>query len=271
MPAQLPTKSKKRALPGDSAARKNGARYPKQTAAHLYFILSGLCLTTRLVVRTLARMNPPEAKIERIVLHQRLRKYLELLEAWKIVTLEFRGFADCQEWIGSIVAPNHPSIIDAIALFSRVPGLDCVINSQLLHDPVMAGAANLCDFVCNGTPLTMVRACAKRLREGSNILIFPEGTRSITPPLGPFHSGYALAAVKATAPIRTVFIECDSLYFGRMFSFFRPAPCPMTFRLTAGKVFHPRSSDDPRELSAEIEEYFRAGLIMAADGVHLRS
>ena len=76
--------------------------------------------------------------------------------------------------------------------------------------------------------------------------------------------------MRAGAPIRTVFIECDSLYFGRDFSFFKPAPCPMSFRVTAARVFQTSAGDDARALSEEIGAYFRENLAGGKEGVFCR-
>lgn len=251
--------------------RTGGASYSVQAAAHLYFIASGLWLTARWSARRAAGRRVAGAMQERRGLQQRFQRYLSLLEKWKVLQLEFVGFEGCERWTGSVLAPNHPSIMDAVALIARVPGLDCVMNSRLLRDPVMGGAAKLCDYVCNDAPVRMLKTCRKRLAKGSNILIFPEATRTSTPPLSPFHQGYALAAVRAGAPIRTIFIECDSLYFGRDFSFFRPAPCPMSFRITAARVFETSDHDDARSVSAEIAAYFRDNLTGGPGGVARRT
>lgn len=254
----------------EEATRYKGARYPVQISAHLYFILSGLWLTGRWTLRRLAGMRIPNTSAERAGLQRRFSRYLDLLQRWRVLDIEFDGFEDCDRWHSSVIAPNHPSIIDAVALVSRIRGLDCVMNSRLLHDPVMGGAARLCDYVCNSTPVPMVKVCERRLGEGSNILIFPEATRTIDPPLGPFHHGYALAAVRASAAIRTVFIECDSSYFGRDFSFFRPAKCPMRFHFTTGSVFYPDRGDNPREVSHEVEKYYRDTLESHGGGIRCK-
>jgi 1-acyl-sn-glycerol-3-phosphate acyltransferase len=251
--------------------RTGGAPYPIQAAAHLYFIASGLWLTARWSAQRAAGRKAADKLQERRGLQYRAERYLSLLERWNVLKLEFEGFEGCEQWRGSVLAPNHPSIMDAIALIARVPGLDCVMNSRLLRDPVMGGATKLCDYICNDAPVRMLKTCRKRLKEGSNILIFPEATRTLTPPLGPFHQGYALAAVRAGAPIRTIFIECDSLYFGRDFSFFRPAPCPMSFRVTAARVFETATNDDARAVSAEIAAYFRDNLTGGPAGVVRRT
>jgi len=260
-PPTLTTKQQDGVVTGLDTSRPRGRGAMIQAAAHLYFIASGLWLTTRWMSRRALTKSPPDAIKERRGLQRRFSRYLMLLRQWNMLEVTFHGFEDCQHWRGNVLAPNHPSLMDAVALISRVPELDCVMNSKLLRDPVMGGAAKLCDYVCNSAPVRMLRSCQNRLTAGSNILIFPEATRTLTPPLGPFHQGFALAAIKAGAPIRTIFIECDSLYFGRNFSFFRPACCPMSFHLTAARVFPTSPDDNPRTLSAEIENYFSSQLM----------
>ena len=246
------------------------ARHPvpywRHAAAHLYFIAAGLHLTLRATLRD--RTIPCS---ERLHLHRRFARYIALLEHWRIIEVEFAGFEQAASWRGSVIAPNHPSILDALLLCSRLPGLDCVMNSRLLRDPVMSGTAHLCGFIRNDTPLSMVRDTRDRLLAGHNVLIFPEGTRTKGCPVGSFRHGFALAAARAGAPVRTILIECDSDYFGRNFNFFRPAPCPIRYRLTASQVFFPQIDEDARATSAEIEEFFHASLLRDENGVRRRA
>jgi len=262
-PSTIQLENPRRTPPPASAAP---VAYRHQAAAHLHFITSGLWLS----LRAAARRGRPVPPGMRLAIHRRFARYVDLLVQRGIVSVEFHGFENAATWHGCVIAPNHPSVLDAILLISRLPGLDCVMNARLLRDPVMSGTAHLCDFIRNDTPLSMVRDARDRLAAGSNVLIFPEGTRTAGHPVGPFRHGYALAAARAGAPVRTVLIECDSDYFGRSFTFFRPAPCPVRYRLTAGRVFHPATDEDPRAISAEIEEYFRASLVRDRHGVRRR-
>lgn len=244
---------------------RTGVPYWRQALAHLRFIASGLALSARASLRA-----DTAASRESVSLRPHFQRYIDLLVRWGIIEVEFSGFERADAWHGSVIAPNHPSILDAILLGSRLPRLDCVMNSRLLRDPVMSGAARLSNYIRNDTPLSMVRDARDRLIAGRNVLIFPEGTRTSGSPVGSFRHGYALAAARAGAPVRTVLIECDSEYFGRDFRFFRPACCPVRYRLTASRVFHPARDEDPRASSAEIEEFFRASLIRDNQGVRCR-
>lgn len=255
--------------PAASATAAPAQRVPlvHQADAHLRFIAAGLFLTLRWKLGAHVR----SAEAERLQLHRRFARYVALLERRGIIQTEFIGFEKAENWRGSVIAPNHPSILDALLVISRLPGLDCVMNSRLLRDPVMSGAAHLCGFIRNDTPLSMVRDTRDRLAEGHNVLIFPEGTRTgCSETIGPLRHGYASAAARAGAPVRTVLIECDSDYFGRDFAFFRPAPCPIRYRLTAARVFETGTERNPRRISAEIEDYFRASLTRDGRGVRRR-
>ena len=246
-----------------SIAKQAGAasnNYHFQFLAHCYFLSSGLWLWCRWALRRLLSLGTRNVLEERTGLVRRFHTYLDLLKSWGIIELEFVGFEDLASWQGSVIAPNHPSILDVMFLMTRIPSLDCVMNNKLLSNPITSGGARLCDFIQNDSLLRMVKTCKERLITGANILIFPEGTRTTHPPLGSFHHSYALAAKCSGAPIRTVIIECNSEYFGRRFSYFKPARCPIRFRITEGKIFHTSPSSCTRSLSSEVEDYFRSVL-----------
>ena len=236
-----------------------GDSYPLQLCAHLYFIFSGLGLWFRCVLFRLLRKKPNPAQ-ERSDLATRFRVYLNLLKKWGIIELEYSGFEDASSWRGSIIAPNHPSILDAVFLLESLPHMDCVMTARLLRNPITSGAVGLCSFIKNDAVASMIKTCRSRLAAGSNVLIFPEGTRTRNKPINSFYPVYTLVAKCCKAPIRTIIIECDSDYFGKDFSHFKPCLCPIRFKITAGRVFQTDEATDTRRLSAEIEEYFRDSL-----------
>lgn len=243
-------------------AEAPGASYPRQLLAHARFILSGLGFTSRWTWDRAVGRSPVPPDVGRMQLHTSMGDYIRLLIRWNILSLE-HNLAPLPHDQGCVIAGNHPSLLDALILMGLIPGLDCVMNSKLGRSPVTAGACRLGDFIRNDNPLSMVRACRDRLVNGHRILIFPEGTRTIRPPVGPFHHGFALAACHAGVPVHTVIIETGSNYFGRGFSFFKLAPCPMRFRLTSGRTFDPADYPDARSLSAAVESYLRHTLTHA--------
>lgn len=235
------------------------AAYLLQVVAHIWFIGSGFYFLWRWFIKRFLR-TPISIKKERILLAKAFQNYLNFLQKNGILELQIEGFEDVQEWKGCVIAPNHPTILDAIILMAVVPSLDCVVNAKLVLNPITSGAVQLCDFIRNDSPLNIAKECKERIANGSNILIFPEGTRTIHKPLDAFFPIYALISKTSGAPIRTIFINCDSDYFGRDFSYFRRAVCPMRFRVSAGRIFQPESALNPRSFSQQVEDYFRSAL-----------
>jgi 1-acyl-sn-glycerol-3-phosphate acyltransferase len=89
-------------------------------------------------------------------------------------------------------------------------------------------------------------------------VVFPEGTRTTTPPVNRFRPGVTLIAKLAEAPIQTVFIDTDSPYLRKGWPLWRVPPLPIVFRVRLGRRFEPQPQ--PEALLAQIEEYFRAEL-----------
>lgn len=232
----------------------------KQFSAHLFAIYHGLRLSSRALYGT----RKIDAVTERRKLSGLFRRYLAMLSAQGMFEVHYSGFDEAPDWHGSVIAANHPSLLDAVLLISVLPEVDCIMNSRLLRDPVTSGATKLCGYIRNDSRFSMVREACNTLSSGSNLLVFPEGTRTTAFPVGPFRHGYALAAARCAAPVRTVFIECDSDYFGSSFRFFRPAyNLPIRFKVSTGPIFHPQKNEDPRILSSKIHSLFSSSLELA--------
>jgi 1-acyl-sn-glycerol-3-phosphate acyltransferase len=100
----------------------------------------------------------------------------------------------------------------------------------------------------------MIKLAVQDLQRGSQLLIFPEATRTVRQPVNQLSGGFALIAKKANAPVQTILIETDSPYLRKGWSLFRLPPMPIRFQLRLGRRFEPR--DDVDSLVAELERYF---------------
>lgn len=196
-------------------------------------------------------------------------RFFAHLAARDLVHCRFDGLG-AADWRGSIVAANHPSILDALGLFWKMPGIGCVVGNNPRGNPLLSHPARRADFVPRDPALAMIKECRRRLRLGENILLFPEGTRTTRGALDPFLEGPALVAVKSDAPIRTVFIECNSLFLGKGYSVFRPLREPVVFRFSAGEVFRPAEGESARHLARRLEDYFRGELVREGDRIFRR-
>lgn len=157
-----------------------------------------------------------------------------------------------------VIAPNHPSLLDAVLVISRLPRVVCAAKADIWDNVFLGAGVRLAGYVRNDSPAALVRQAAQRLRAGRHFLIFPEGTRSGAAPIGEFKGGFALIARQAEAPVQTVFIESNSRFLGKGWPLFRRPAFPLVYRVRLGRRI--AVSGDIHRFVDELHAYFQQEL-----------
>lgn len=157
-----------------------------------------------------------------------------------------------------LIVPNHPSLLDAVLIVSRLPNVVCIMKAQILDNPFLGGGARLAGYIRGDHPMEMMRKAREALQSGRHVLVFPEGTRTSQAPVNPFKGNFALMAKQAGKPVQTVLLESDSRYLQRGWPLFRKPNFPIHYRATLGERFVPQP--DAQSLQRQVENYFRARL-----------
>lgn len=200
--------------------------------------------------------------------------YLDRLARMGCICFEYEGFEESSTWAGALICANHPSILDALLLFRKFPQAACVVGASPWKHPLLSIPAREAGYIPSLPALRMVKETRQVVAGGGNMIVFPEGTRTDCGALGTFHDGFALAAIKSGATVRTVFIECTSRFLGKAFTFQAPLAMPICFRISTGAVFHPGPGENARAFSGTLERYFNerlvreGGAIRRADSIH---
>jgi 1-acyl-sn-glycerol-3-phosphate acyltransferase len=183
----------------------------------------------------------------------------------------YRGFWTCAQWLGLmrvdytaldvlsqdaglIIAANHPSMLDALLVIARVPRGICIMRASLMRNPFLGAGARLARYIRNDPPRGMIRSCVANLKEGGQLVLFPEGTRTIRAPINPFRPGITLIAHMAQVPIQTVIIESHSPYLRKGWPIWRAPQFPVVFRVRLGQRFAPEA--DTHGQLKRLEAYF---------------
>lgn len=190
--------------------------------------------------------------------HQRgLRFYLDFLVLCGF-RFDLAELEDLAAMPPSIVVANHPSLLDALFLISRLPNAVCIMKAALLRNVLFGAAARLGGYISNGDSLHMALAARQALRSGAHLILFPEGTRTVDFPLSPCSMSAGMLSKMSDVPVQTVIIEYTAAYLGKKWSLWRPPEFPLLFRVRLGSRFAP--PDDVRAFTAEMEQYFREQL-----------
>lgn len=194
-------------------------------------------------------------RVGRAAIAHGYRGYWAFTRPFGLLRLDLDALAPLADEPGLVIVANHPSLLDAMLLVARLPRAACVMKASLLHNPFLAAGAMLARYIPNDSAHTMVRRAVADLREGGQLVMFPEGTRTTRRPVNAFHPSFALIAKHARVPIQTVFIDTDSPYLGKGWPLWRLPPLPIRYSVRLGRRFEPGA--DHEALVREIEASYR--------------
>jgi len=186
------------------------------------------------------------------------RFYLRCLEIFCAFHFDLGDLDQLRSEGPLILAANHPSLLDAGLITSRLPNAVCVMKAALMDNLLFGSAARLARYIRNNAPLEAILSAREELRSGAHLVIFPEGTRTEHFPLGPCQKSTGLIACRTGVPVQTLLIEFSSPYLGKDWPLSRRPALPLQFRIRLGRRFPPPT--DVSAFTSELESYFREAL-----------
>jgi 1-acyl-sn-glycerol-3-phosphate acyltransferase len=236
-------------------------RLLKQLVAGFFFYiallhLGAMSLTWNLVCFALYPFLTREqgTVIGRAAISSVYRGFWQCLVWTGVMRLDYGDLGEVDKAAGLIIAANHPSALDALLVIAKVPRGVCIMRASLMRNPFLGAGARLARYIRNDPPRGMVRGAIANLKAGGQLVMFPEGTRTISPPVNKFLPGITLIAHMAQVPIQTVIIETESPYLGKGWPIWKPPHFPMVFRCRLGERFPPQA--DHQGLLKRLETYF---------------
>ena len=257
-----PTEARRPCRSGTAGRLRRALRWPV-----FYLVLAAfglLCLAWSLPAGLLYRLLPDAARrgwgrdLGQWAIMAGFRLYLGLMRATGMLRVDLSALDGLAGAGPLVVAPNHPSLLDAVLVISRLPRAVCIAKAAVWDNPLLGGGVRLAGYIRNDATRAMIRHAAEAVRAGRPLLIFPEGTRTRTPPLGPASRSFAVMAQRAGAPVQVVVIESDSPYLRPGWPLWRPPPLPLVYRVRLGRRFPPVGN--AQALSDAVEAELRGAL-----------
>lgn len=182
------------------------------------------------------------------------RLYLWILTAVGACRFDLSALDRLRDSGPMILAPNHPSLLDAVMVISRLPNLVCIMKAELMDNLFLGAGARLAGYIPNKSPRAMIKAACRDLELGGQLLLFPEGTRTTRPPVNPLVPATGAIARLADVPVQTILIETDSAFLAKGWPLFRCPEMPLHYRVRLGRRLDPPDKD--QDLTPVLEGYF---------------
>ncbi|MFW5883551.1 MAG: lysophospholipid acyltransferase family protein [Verrucomicrobiota bacterium] len=161
---------------------------------------------------------------------------------------------------GTLFVANHTGLLDALFLLTRIPEGQFIFKAGLVRNPLFSHTPRALGFVINRAHLAGLVELTESLRAGRHVLIFPEGTRTETPPVNRFHAGFAHLALQSGAPIQPIVIRNPAGVCGKNRPLSAMPPLPFGYRFGPGTPVLPQPGESRGELTRRIETYYHEAL-----------
>lgn len=129
------------------------------------------------------------------------------------IRVETEGLEHVDRTGPQVFMPNHQSALDVAAVLAAVPvqfrfvGKREINRIPFIGWAAVGGGHVMIDRGDNARAVASLKAAAERVRAGTNVIVFPEGTRSTTGALREFKSGGFHLAIQSGAPIVPVSVS----------------------------------------------------------------
>jgi 1-acyl-sn-glycerol-3-phosphate acyltransferase len=202
------------------------------------------------------------------VIRTSFQLYILMLRAFGVIRLEVTDADSLVRCRGVLIVANHPTLLDIVLIMSLVPHAQCVVKHQLWRNPFLRPVVKATGYIRNDLETeALVAKCREALAAGDNLIIFPEGTRSVPGLKGRFQRGFAHVATLAQADVQPLTITCDPITLVKGQPWYEIPRRTPKYRIEADKriLIKPFLDYGPRALAARklvshLESYFNAKL-----------
>ena len=166
------------------------------------FGLGGLLIGSAIFpIILLVYKSEKQRKIFANSIHISWRFFVWLMCFLRLIKINCPNYKQLKSLRGTVVIANHPSLIDVVILVSRIPNSICVVKESLFRNlfvrkvigkTYLSNTMKPDEFITNGTDI---------LSKGYNIVIFPEGTRTVPNRAIRLHRGFAYLQIATGANI----------------------------------------------------------------------
>lgn len=144
------------------------------------------------------------------VLHRSFQLYCAAIHVMKVADVRMEGRERLKDLKGAMVIANHPSLLDVVMIMAAIPNIQCVVKGGLWKNPFFRLTVEGAGYIRNDLePEALLQACVDTLKAGNNLLVFPEGTRTVRGTPMKLHRGFANIAILAEADLQMIRISVE--------------------------------------------------------------
>lgn len=172
-----------------------------------------------------------QRRILSATIHHTWGFFIRLLSIQRLISVQSPDYAKFHQLRGQIVIANHPSLLDVVIMVSMIPKSICVVKENLFHNFFIGRIVRRIYLSNSMSPDEFLSRGTQYLDEGYNIIIFPEGTRTIPGRAVHFHRGFAYLQIASRHAITPVHIANHPRILGKDQPWYDIGACTSVYTL----------------------------------------
>lgn len=224
------------------------------------FGLGGLILS--LLVFPLQRMIIKDVKNQkrsaRKTVHYTFKFFISFMSWVGIFRFSLDKVKDLKKLNGHLILANHPSLLDVVVLISIIPNADCVVKTHLFKNTFLRGVIGGAGYISNSDPEKLLEDCEVSLKEGNNLIIFPQGTRTKPEQLLSFQRGAANIAVRFQTKVTAVLLKVVPTTLTKHEPWYKIPATKAHFSAMIIDQLPPMPENAPSQITKHVRQYNRS-------------
>lgn len=174
------------------------------------------------------------------VISSSFRFFVFIAQTLGVISVKFKYFEKLQHDKGCLIISNHPTLLDYVLIISQLKQCNTIVKDELWNNFFLRKIICLANYIPNNKFIDIVPLIRASLEAKNNILIFPEGTRTVSGQPVKLKRGTAQIALRLGVPIRIVKITCKPHTLAKENSWYNiPEQRPL-FTLEAMELVDPK-------------------------------
>jgi 1-acyl-sn-glycerol-3-phosphate acyltransferase len=186
------------------------------------------------------------------IVHLSFRLFIWFVGVLRIISYQVIGAEKLKGCAGRVIIANHPSLLDVVFIVSLVPQAKCVVKKAAWSNPFHWGVLRATGYIQSSAPEELIEACATALRNDDNLIIFPEGTRTVPGRSMQLRRGAAAVISRSDRPFVPLVITCVPAAFTKAEKWYRIPPRRAHFTISVGEPVDWRTVVEHRLISGRV-------------------
>ncbi|GIU12863.1 1-acyl-sn-glycerol-3-phosphate acyltransferase [Shewanella sp. c952] len=256
-------------------ARLSGIAYlPRWLGGTLCYIVFGLGgLLSSLTILPILRFWPGTTtqRIERVqyAVHIMFKGFVHMLTWAGLIKVSHGDLQQLQDAKGIIVTSNHPTLVDVVVLISLMPNTSCIVKQGIWRNPFMRGVVSSAGYIPNRGAELLLADCKEVLNRGNNLIIFPEGTRTVIGKrVNNFARGAANITIRTQSDLLPLLLKTNCVGFSKQESWYQLPRRTIGMHIEVGEKlpylrYDATAGGDAkmaRQMTRDLEEYYKQQL-----------